>query len=529
MPGPPAKTGRGRALVVSRNHAAAEAGAAILRAGGNAFDAAVAAGFVEAVISPNNCGIGGYGAAGTGFLAKAGKLVSLDADAVAPAAAKPDLFPTIPTPDPNSYKLPDDRHRKGPLSVAVPGVLGGLLMMLETWGRLPRQAVMAPAIRWAREGVTLTAGQAATWFAMRAEAEGRAAPTRPAGPTRVAMPLLADTLEAIAAEGAEVFYAGRIGRAIADHLQKIGGILTREDMAAYQARIVEPVAIEFRGRRLATTPPPSGGLTSLQIIALIDRLDRNGRAGTLGHPERFEAFLETLKVVWEDRLTTLADPQAMERPPASYLSAEHLDRLFERVQAGLDHPGPGRVVAPDPLRGTVHLAAADAEGNLVAWTQTHGGGFGSGVMVPGTEIVLGHGMCRFEPRPGWPNSVGPGKRPLHNMAPLLVIQNGRAALAAGASGGRTIINNVAAIVLATLLDGRDAAGALEAPRLQCETIEPAIVERSAGAECLAALRRRHRITEANRDAGVAHLILQGIDGWSAAAEPRADGAGVVMA
>src|SRR5262249_56545930 len=112
-----------------------------------------------------------------------------------------------------------------------------------------------------------------------------------------------------------------------------------------------------------------------------------------------------------------------------------------RVRDGLAHPGAGRLIAPDPLRGTSHVAAADADGNLVAWTQTHGGGFGSGVMVKGTGVVLGHGMCRFEPRPGWANSVAPGKRPLHNMSPLIAVKDGKAVLALGATGGRADVHH----------------------------------------------------------------------------------------
>ena len=130
---------RGPAVCVAGRRAAAEAGAATLRQGGNAFDAVAAAGFVEAVVAPSSCGIGGYAASGVGFLAGPERLVSLDANAVAPASARADMFPVVPGRDPNDYRLPDARHRVGPLSVAVPGVLGGLLTLVETWGRLGRQ------------------------------------------------------------------------------------------------------------------------------------------------------------------------------------------------------------------------------------------------------------------------------------------------------------------------------------------------------------------------------------------------------
>jgi gamma-glutamyltranspeptidase / glutathione hydrolase len=526
----PPKQLRAPALCVAPDRQAAEAGADMLRRGGNAFDAAVAAGFVEAVVSPFNCGIGGYAATGVGYHAATGRVVALDANAVAPAAAGPGMFPVVPAREPNGYRLADDRHRHGPLSVAVPGVLGGLLAMLDAWGTLGREAVMAPAARIAREGVPLIPPHAHTWRTIEARAEGHPAPDFGDPPKLVPMPRLAETLEAIADEGPGLFYSGRIGRAIADHVRGLGGLLTRDDMAAYRARVVEPVTVEVRGHTLATPPPASGGLTSLQIVALFDRLERRGEVGPAGDPRGFEAFLEAAKVAWEERLTRLGDPRAMAVAPRDLLAAGHLDGLHERVLEGLARPGPGRLIAPDPLKGTVHLAAADASGNLVSWTQTHGGGFGSMVMVPGTGVVLGHGMSRFEPRPGWVNSVAPGKRPLHNMAPVVATARGRAALAVGASGGRTIVNNVAALLINRLVLGLDPVDAVAVPRLQCETAEPATIESAAGAGCLAALRARgHALAEVPRDAGVAYLIARDGGAWVGVPEPRLPGSAVAGA
>ena len=524
------KSARGAALCVAADARAAEAGAAILRQGGNAFDAAVAAGFVEAVVAPRSCGIGGYAATGIAFLAKSGRLAAIDANAVAPRAATPGMFPTLPGKEPNDFRLPDAKHKTGPLSVAVPGVLGGLLTMLEKWGSLDRRTVMAPAIRIAREGLALDAATALAWLKMQAAAEGRPAPDRADVPQIVPMQQLAETLEAIADEGQTLFYSGRLGQAIADHVAKLGGILTREDMAAYVAPIIEPVTVEVRGHSLATPPPASGGLTSLQMAALFDRLDRLGKAGPAGSPAAFEALIEIGKVVWVERLTKLGDPNAMAGPPQALLAESHLDELLDRVLAGLANPKPGRIVAPDPLRGTIHLAAADAEGNVVAWTQTHGGGFGSGIMVPRTGIVLGHGMCRFDPRPGWVNSIAPGKRPLHNMSPVIAVKDGRGVLAVGASGGRTIVNNSAALTIGCLIHGKDGIQALASPRLQCETMEPAGIEVSAGKECLAALRAGgHTLKEAKLDPGAAHLIARDGDAWLGAAEPRRQTSGVSTA
>jgi gamma-glutamyltranspeptidase/glutathione hydrolase len=518
---PPPRRLTAPTLCVAPDVQAAEAGAEMMRRGGNAFDAAVAAGFVEAVVSPFNSGIGGYAATGVGYLAASGRAVALDANAVAPAAAGPGMFTVVPTRDPNGFRLADDRHRHGPLSVAVPGVLGGLLTMLSTWGTFDRKTVMAPAIHAAREGVALIPPHAHTWNTIEARAEGLRAPDFGHPPALVPMPRLADTLEAIADEGQRLFYSGRIGHAIADHIRKLGGILTRDDMAAYRARVVEPVSVELRGHTLATPPPASGGLTSLQIVALFDRLERRGTTGPAAGPRAFEAFLEIGKVAWEERLTRMGDPSAMTMAPDELLTSAHLDDLLERVLKGLAKPGPGRLVAPDPLKGTVHLAAADASGNIVSWTQTHGGGFGSMVMVPGTGIVLGHGMSRFEPRPGWVNSIAPGKRPLHNMSPVVAIAGGRAVLAVGASGGRTIVNNSAAVLINRMVLGLDPGDAVAAPRLQCETAEPAVIETAAGPECLAALRARgHTLTETRRDAGNAYLVTRDAGAWIGVPEPR---------
>lgn len=522
-----AKSRSASALCVASGARAAEAAAAILHQGGNAFDAIVAAAFAQAVVAPHNCGIGGYAATLIAFHARTKSVVALDANAAAPRAATADMFPIVAEADSLNYRLIDDRHKRGPLSVAVPGVLEGLLKTLETWGSLDRKTIMAPAIAHARNGVALSPDHARAWLTMKAEAEG-SQPNRVGPDELVPMDELAETLEAIADEGSSVFYSGRIGRRIIDHLRQLGGIVTIDDLAAYRALVVEPTVVKVRDHLLATPPPGAGGLTSLQMVALFDRLTGRDPEPPPGSPTAFERLLEIAKVVWEERLTQFGDPAAMAHPPQSFLSDNHLDELAARVVKGLAHPGPGRIIAPDPLKGTAHLAAADAAGNLVALTLTHGGAFGSHIMVPGTGIVLGHGMCRFEPRPGWVNSIAPGKRPLHNMSPVIAVKDGHAELAVGASGGRTIVNNCANVTIGRLIYGLSAANAIAAPRLQCETKEPAIMESTAGAECIAALRARgHEIKETPRDGGTPSLIVRDGEAWTGAAEPRHATAAVV--
>lgn len=516
------------ALCIATDVRAAEAGAAILKQGGNAFDAVAAAGFVMAVVAPHQCGIGGYAVTAIGFEAKTKTIVALDANSVAPQAATPDMFPTVVEADSLEYRLTNDKHKRGPLSVAVPGVLAGLLQMVESWGHLDRQRVMAPAIAHARDGIVLAPEHVRAWLAMKDEAEGHR-PTDRAGPTDVLpMTELAESLSAIADEGSSLFYSGRLGRRVCDHLRKLGGIVTPDDFAAYRALVVEPVTVEVRGHLLATPPPGAGGLTSLQMVALFDRLVSRNAQPPQASPIAFETLLEIDKVVWEERLTQLGDPAAMMHPPQVFLSDGHLDKLARRAEKGLAHPGSGRIIASDPLKGTAHLAAADADGNLAALTMTHGGGFGSHVMVPGTGILLGHGMCRFDPRPGWVNSVAPGKRPLHNMSPVIAVKDGRPVLVTGASGGRTIVNNSAYLTIGRLIYGLSAGEAVAAPRLQCETMEPAVIESAAGADCIRALRARgHQIKETRRDGGSASLIVPTGEAWTGAAEPRLAKAAIV--
>jgi gamma-glutamyltranspeptidase/glutathione hydrolase len=509
------------ALCVAPHVRAAEAAAAILQQGGNAFDAVVAAGFVMAVVAPHQCGIGGYAATAVGFEARTKSIVALDANAVAPRAATADMFPIVAEADSLDYRLTNDKHKRGPLSVAVPGVLAGLLQMLEAWGSLDRKVVMAPAIAHARDGVALLPDHARAWLAMKEEAE-RGHASGDTGPLEVVpMDELAETLETIADEGSRVFYFGRLGRRICDHLRKLGGIVTPDDFAAYRALVVEPLTVDVQGHSLATPPPGAGGLTSLQMVALFDRLFDRGAGLLPASATAFETLLEIAKVVWEERLTQLGDAASMARPPQTFLAADHLEELATRVAKGLAHPSPGRVIAPDPLKGTAHLAAADATGNVAALTVTHGGGFGSHVMVPGTGIVLGHGMCRFEPRPGWANSIAPGRRPLHNMSPLIAVKDGRPVLATGASGGRTIVNNSANVIIGRLIHGLSGVDAIAAPRMQCESNEPAIIESAAGADCIITLRARgHDIKETPRDGGTASLIVRDGEAWTGVADPR---------
>ena len=522
------KSATGKSVCVATKPLAAEAGAAILRQGGNAFDAVAAIGFMESVVTQHGTGLGGYGGAGTAFVAKTGQVIGIDANTAAPAAARPDMFPIIPGRDPNDYKFPNSKHKIGPLAVGVPGVVSGLGLMVEKYGKLKLARVIEPALAQARKGVTMTRGNAEVWLKMAAEAEGkpRPEPLPAKGPSPILpMPGLAKALELIAAQGPRVFYEGQIGQDIARHIQKLGGILTPADMAAYQPRVAPAVSLKIGEKTTYTAEPASGGLTCLHMLYLADQFKAATPNLAWGTANWWHGWLEIMKTAWEDRLTTLADARFMKQPPQDLLASPYLEKLWAIAERRIKQPDLGRIVAPDPLRGTIHCAAADAEGNHVAWTQTHGGGYGAQVMVPGWHVVLGHGMCRFEPRPGWANSVAPFKRPLHNMCPILTLRNGKPVFSAGAQGGRTIVNNVGAIAVGHLLFGRNAGVALADARIQCETMEPFQVEKSLGEELIQQVRNLgHLPAPLNKDAGSAEVISSepSTGQWTAHAEPRLD-------
>jgi gamma-glutamyltranspeptidase/glutathione hydrolase len=279
--------------------------------------------------------------------------------------------------------------------------------------------------------------------------------------------------------------------------------------------------VSYRGYDVYTPPLPNGGLTLLQMLRLLEGMDPTGGATNTGLAH---LLAEVSKACWQERLTKYGDPDHTTVDPTHELDEPLVSRLRERVDDGLARPRPGKLISPDPLLvGTVHLCAADAAGNVVSLTETHGGNFGSLVSVPGTGLVLGHGMGRFDPRPGRPNSIAPWKRPLHNMSPLLLVRDGRPTLALGGAGGRTIINNLCQVLVRLLDIGESLEDAIAAVRVHVETAEPVQVE--AGGEAIAAgLERLGHSTKIRPRFGALQAIRFGPGGaMSGVADPRRGG------
>ena len=466
---------------------AAIAGEAVLADGGNAVDAIVTAALVASVVAPQMCSPGGYGGSFL-FGRKDGRVAAIDFNSTAPVAFREDVFPLD-----GAGNVVGRVNEIGWFAAGVPGILAGLQLALDRFGTRRFAQAAQPAIRFARDGFTVGAQLAGVLRGSAAQLRNdpaSAALLLPNGEPPKAGEILhnrdlAALLETLALHGSvEPFYRGKIAAQIAAAFGQNGGLVGQEDLAAYQAREVEPLALDWNGFSIRTPPPTAGGLTALEALAVLKKL---GWDSTESFDER-RMLLETLRLAWHDRLRLLGDPDHADVPIGGLLSEDHISALADQVALAMEQGKP--VAAASDGRtadGTIHLSAADGQGNFAALTLTHGGSFGAKVTVPGLGVTLGHGMSRFEPNPGHPNSPGPGKRPLHNMCPTIVLRDGRPMLALGGRGGRKIVNAVAEVLARSIGAGSALDEAVAAPRLHTEGDLALQLERSWPAEDAAQL------------------------------------------
>jgi gamma-glutamyltranspeptidase/glutathione hydrolase len=450
---------------------AAEVGRKVLADGGNAVDAVVAAALTVSVVAPQQCGPGGYGGHATFALDGGRTVTAIDFNSAAPAAATDDMF--APGAD---GKVKGAVNEYGWLAIGVPGVLAGLQLALDRFGTKPFADLVAPAIVFARDGFKV---EAALANAIRSAAPRLAKDPAsaklllpdgepPRAGTTLRNPDLAALLESLQkAKSVEPFYRGEPARRIAAAFKAGGGQVTAEDLAAYRARAVEPLEGTWRGFSVRTPPPGAGGATILEALAILAHLGWDDWKAD--DPRSSRAVLEALRLAWDDRLKYLGDP-GMDADPARQLLKRQSVRLrADQVARALKDGKPADAATDGrPAGGTVHLSTADGKGNGAALTLTHGNSFGAQVTVPGLGLTLGHGMFRFEPRPKHPNSPGPGKRPLHNMCPTVVLRDGRPIMALGGRGGRKIPNAVFAVLVHLVGRGGTPEEALASRRLHTE-------------------------------------------------------------
>jgi gamma-glutamyltranspeptidase / glutathione hydrolase len=443
---------RGKGIVVAQNSRAAQAGAEILRKGGNAIDAAVATGMAIGAIEPWMSGIGGVGFM-TIFSAKEQRAWTIDYGPISAKKLDPSTYKIVGPGPANPFAWPDileQRNEVGYHSIAVPGMVAGLAKALERFGSLKWQDVMAPGLALAKRGMQLD------WYMQVMLAQGaRDLAKFPA--SRAAylcddghVPMidwqanvrylklgnLGETYQRLSDGGPREYYEGALARDIAGDLQAGGSAISYDDLASYEARIVEPLSFAH-GDAIINV---AGGLTAGPTLRRTIELAGAKTKGK-GAPDAdfFVAIAQGMHQAYEERLKTMGD-----KPTNTC---------------------------------TTHFCAADSEGNMVALTQTLMSLFGSCVMLPKTGITMNNGMLWFDPEPNRPNSIAPGKRPLCNICPVVVTRDGKPWFCIGASGGRRIVPAVTQLSLMLIDRGLDVETAFHHPRIDVSGVGPIRVNR----------------------------------------------------
>lgn len=466
---PPPELGK-RGMVAVDHTLASEAGAEILRRGGNAVDAAVAAALAAGVVQPSASGLGGGGFAV--IVDPDGASHVLDFREVAPAAATVDMFMKVQKPKAST---------KGGLSVAVPGEPAGLEALVRRYGRLPLKVVVQPAARLAREGFPAGA-HLIDVLGMSAERApdlakglfGGPVPTRGDWVKRAA---LAATLDAFGARGARALTSGPLAEDMVSAIQGSGGVVTVEDLAAYQPKDRQPVLGHYRGWSIVAMPPPSsGGAVLLQVLGVLEGYD----LASLGQNSADELHLlaEAFKHAYADRARWMGDPDRVTVPLDRLLSPDRILEIRRAIVPGRTFPPEayGMAAPPPTDAGTQHISVLGPDGMAVALTTTVNTSFGSEVFAPRSGVLLNDQMDDFATRPGEGNAFGlqggaanvvaPGSRPLSSMSPTVLISaDGKERIVIGASGGPFIISSVVQVLVDMIDFGMDPSEAVAAPRI----------------------------------------------------------------
>jgi gamma-glutamyltranspeptidase / glutathione hydrolase len=517
--------------VSSAEAAASDVGISILKKGGNAVDAAVAVGFALGVTHPTAGNIGGGG-----FMVvrlPSGEVAAIDYRETAPQAASRDMYL-------DGKGDVGDKGRVGPLAAGIPGVVAGLALAHEKFGKLPWADLIRPAIALARDGHALDSFHAKDmqWVtgAVRkyADAAGNGKPAlaaaleataaafiKPDGTPYEAgelwrQPDLATTLELIAETGPQAFYKGAFADRMAARVKEMGGIWTSADLANYRALPREPVVFAYRGHQVITMPPPSaGGVVLRQILAASEALSLDRLAWD--SVERIHYYVEALRRTYADRNQLVGDPAFVNVPMQQLLDIGYIGQRMANIDPKHATPSSqiGAGVSLKESEHTTHFSVVDASGVAVANTYTLNGGFGAKLIVPGTGVILNNEMDDFTSKVGAPNMFGlvqgpqnaiqPGKRMLSSMTPTIITKGDNLRAVVGSPGGPTITTTVAQIVMQLIDHGRSLEQAVGATRVHHQWLPDQIWHEDSlpkeAADALAAmghkLQGRNRIGHAN--------------------------------
>ncbi|MFT5476303.1 MAG: gamma-glutamyltranspeptidase/glutathione hydrolase [Planctomycetota bacterium] len=405
----------------------------ILKQGGSAVDAAIAANAMLGLVEPTGNGLGGDLFAIV-WDEEAQRLFGLNASGRSPASLTIEEF---------QKRALESVPKRGPLPVSVPGCADGWFELHGKFGKLSMEQVLAPAIRYAREGAPITELIAYYW-AKNAEKlakyDGFSETFMPDGHVLAKgelfrNPRLANTLELLAKEGRDAFYKGEIAGRIADYMKRQGGFLTREDLAAHTSQWVEPVSTSYRGYDVWELPPNGQGIAALQMLNVLEAYDL--RSMGFMSAEFVHTFVEAKKLAFEDRARSYADPDFFDVPLTRLLSKEYAAKrraLIDPQHAAKSFPSGNPALEEGD---TIYLTVADAAGNMVSLIQSNYRGMGSGMTPDGLGFILQNRGELFDLQPGRANSYAPRKRPFHTIIPAFITKDGKPLVSFGVMGGAT--------------------------------------------------------------------------------------------
>ena len=446
-------------MVCTSHPLASQIGLDILKQGGNAIDAAIAANAALGLMEPTGCGVGGDLFAIV-WDAKTQKLYGLNGSGRSPKSMTLDTLKAM-----GLEKIP----AYGPLPVSVPGAVDGWTSLHDKFGSMPLKKILAPAIEYAEEGFPVT--ELIGYYLGSIDRFSRMGypniketyydpngGERPKNGDRYRNPALADTYRAIAKKGREGFYEGEVAQTITTFIKEQGGFLSLEDLSAHHSQWVEPVSVNYRGYDVWELPPNGQGIAALQLLNILENKDFS--EVRWGSEEHLHLFTEAKKRVFEDRAKYYADMDMAEVPVEALLSKEYAAENFNELKPYASSYDAGEISAGE----TIYLTVADKDGNMISLIQSNYRGMGSGMVPPGLGFMLQDRGELFSLEEGYNNTYEPGKRPFHTIIPAFITKDGAPLMSFGVMGGDFQPQGHAQIVMNMVDYGMNVQEAGDAPR-----------------------------------------------------------------